>query len=65
MNHRFGNMQIHKLKLHGRVDVLSTSHTLANLLQQYLWSGLGFPFFLILFAVVSLKCSLPNVTLVI
>lgn len=30
-----------------------------------LWSGLGLPFFLMLFAVVSLKCKRPNVTLVI
>lgn len=58
-------MEMHKVQLHRRADVLSTSHTPANQLQQYLWSGLGFPFFLILFAVVSLKCSLPNVTLVI
>lgn len=31
---------------------------------QYLWSGFGFPFFLMLFAVVSLKCKRPNVILV-
>lgn len=31
---------------------------------QYLWSGFGFPFFLMLFAVVSLKCNRPSVTLV-
>lgn len=31
----------------------------------HLWSGLGFPFFLMLLAVVSLKCSRPRVTLVI
>ena len=32
--------------------------------RQYLWSGFGFPFFLMLFAVVSLKCNRPRVTLV-
>lgn len=30
----------------------------------HLWSGLGLPFFLMLLAVVSLKCSRPTVTLV-
>lgn len=30
----------------------------------HLWSGLGLPFFLMLFAVVSLKWSLPTVTFV-
>lgn len=32
--------------------------------HKYLWSGFGFPFFLMLFAVVSLKCNRPSVTLV-
>ena len=32
--------------------------------HQYLWAGFGFPFFLMLFAVVSLKCNRPRVTLV-
>ena len=32
--------------------------------RKYLWSGFGFPFFLMLFVVVSLKCSRPTVTLV-
>lgn len=31
---------------------------------RYLWSGFGFPFFLMLFAVVSPKCNRPSVTLV-
>ena len=31
---------------------------------RYLWSGFGFPFFLMLLAVVSLKCNRPSVTLV-
>lgn len=30
----------------------------------HLWSGLGLPFFRMLLAVVSLKCSRPTVTLV-
>lgn len=41
-----------------------TSQPEAYTPRQYLWSGFGFPFFLMLFAVVSLKCNRPSVTLV-
>lgn len=48
---------------HSEHVALTSSRLVENL--THLWSGLGFPFFLMLLAVVSLKCSRPSVTLVI
>lgn len=45
-------------------DQCSCGSYLSMKLLAHLWSGLGLPFFLMLFAVVSLKCSRPTVTFV-